>query len=64
MTLSALGLHPSHLASAVAKMTRHNERLGATASADAYVSLGERLSFIDALVARLEPRPTRETVSR
>jgi hypothetical protein len=53
MSLAALGLDPARLGAAVAKMTRHNQRRGATASADAYVSLGERLSFIDAMVTRL-----------
>jgi len=55
MSLAALGVDPAHLGGAVSKMTRYNERRGATASADAYVSLGERLSFIDAMVARLAP---------
>jgi hypothetical protein len=56
MSLAAVGVDPAHLGAAVSKMTRYNERRGATASADAYVSLGERLSFIDAMVARLETR--------
>lgn len=64
MSLAAVGVDPAHLSAAVSKMTRYNERRGATASADAYVSLGERLRFIDAMVARLEPRQTREMAGR
>ena len=53
LTLRALGLDPEDLASAVTKMTRHNERLGATASASSYVSLGDRRRFIEAVSERL-----------
>jgi len=53
LTLRALGLDQGRLASAVTKMTRHNERLGATASASFYVSLGERRRFIAAVSERL-----------
>jgi len=53
LTLRALGLDQGRLASAVTKVTRHNERLGATATASFYVSLGERRRFIAAVSERL-----------
>jgi hypothetical protein len=46
MTLRLLGVDPARLVSAVTKMTRDNERLGATATAGAYVSLEDRRRFI------------------
>lgn len=52
MSLRALGLDPARLVTAVTKMTRYNERLGATASAPSYVSLGERRRFIEAMSVR------------
>jgi peptidase M48-like protein len=48
----ALGLDPARLIAAVTKMTRYNQRLGATASARSYVPLDERRRFIDAVSAR------------
>jgi hypothetical protein len=52
-TLLALGQEPDALVRAVTKMTRYNERLGATASAGLYVSLKERREFIETMAARL-----------
>ncbi len=52
MTLRVLGVDPDRLRSAVTKLTRYNERVGATATAGAYVSLQDRRRFIDA-VSRL-----------
>jgi hypothetical protein len=54
-SLRALGLDPARLIAAVTKMTRYNERLGATASARSYVPLDERRRFIDAM-GSLSPR--------
>jgi hypothetical protein len=51
-TLRALDRGPDALIRAVTKMTRYNERLGATASAASYVSLKERTRFIQALDER------------
>jgi hypothetical protein len=48
ITLKGLGLDPSRLISQVTKMTRFNERIGATANL--YTSLDERVEFIRALV--------------
>ena len=42
------------LTRAVTKMTRYNERLGATATAGAYVSLKERTRFIKDVTALLD----------
>ncbi|HVR72358.1 MAG TPA: hypothetical protein VMT87_16080 [Vicinamibacteria bacterium] len=56
MSLRALGLDPARLVTAVMKMTRYNERLGATASARSYVSLDERRRFIEAMSARTATR--------
>jgi hypothetical protein len=46
MALRALGVDPERLVSAVTKMTRYNEGVGATATASAYVSLDDRRRFI------------------
>jgi hypothetical protein len=57
-TLRALGRDPDALIRAVTRMTRYNERRGATKSAASYVSLKERTAFIRAVDARtrLSPR--------
>jgi hypothetical protein len=52
ISLRALGLEPARLITAVTKMTRYNERLGATATARSYVPLDERRRFIDVMSAR------------
>jgi Peptidase family M48 len=52
ITLRALGLDPARLITAVTKMTRYNERRGATATARSYIPLDERRRFIDAISAR------------
>jgi hypothetical protein len=52
-TLRALGQEPDALVRAVTKMTRYNERLGATANAALYVSLKDRMAFIETMAARL-----------
>jgi hypothetical protein len=55
-TLRALGQGPDALVRAVTKMTRYNERLGATVSAALYVSLKDRRAFIETMAARLAER--------
>lgn len=55
LTLRALGLDPARLFTAVGKMTRYNERLGATASAPSYVLLGDRRRFIEVMSVRSSP---------
>lgn len=55
-TLQALGQGSDALVRAVTKMTRYNERLGATASAASYVSLKNRRTFIETMAARLAER--------
>jgi hypothetical protein len=54
MTLRALGRTAESLVTAVTKMTRYNERRGATASAGAYVSLKDRRDFIEGVSALLD----------
>jgi hypothetical protein len=49
LTLRQLALDPEDLVRAVTSLTRYNERLGAVASGDSYVSLSERVKFIRAL---------------
>ncbi len=49
ITMNSLGLDATHLTSQVTKITRFNERLGATASENRYTSLGERMKFIRAM---------------
>jgi hypothetical protein len=56
ITLQALGQGSEALVRAVTKMTRYNERLGATASAASYVSLKNRRTFIETMAARLAER--------
>jgi len=58
-TLCRLGRDPDRLSSAVEKMTRYNERRGATATAGAYVSLKDRKRFIRAVAAILEEKEHR-----
>jgi hypothetical protein len=55
-TLQALGQGPDARVRAVTKMTRYNERLGATGSAASYVSLKNRRAFIETMAARLAER--------
>jgi hypothetical protein len=62
MSLRALGLEPARLVAAVTKVTRYNERLGATASAGSYVSLKERRRFIEAIAALFEAGLAGQTV--
>lgn len=52
LTLMALGLDPASLPSAVKKMIRFNERLGALRNADWHPSVSERKRFVRDLVAR------------
>jgi len=54
MTLRALGDDPTRLSSAVTKLTRYNERVGATATAAAYVSLEDRRWFIATVAGLVE----------
>lgn len=49
MTLRELGLDPHALAEAVKALTRFNQTVGAVATAGLYVSLKERIAFIDAM---------------
>jgi hypothetical protein len=49
LTLHALGLGGDDLIAAVKRLTLFNERLGAVASAGAYVSVGERARFIETM---------------
>ena len=58
-TLRALGQGPEALVRALTKMTRYNERRGATASAASYVSLKDRRAFIGALIRRSSCRAPR-----
>jgi predicted Zn-dependent protease len=56
LTLVDLGLDPRALLSAMRKLTRFNETLGATANADGYASSQERERFVQAvLVVRAQP---------
>jgi len=49
LTLVELGLDPGRLTDGLGKLTRFNERLGATANASEYPKLQERLRFMKAL---------------
>ena len=49
LTLRRVGIDPEQLVSAVQSMTRFNERRGAVASANRYVSLKEHVAFIRAI---------------
>jgi hypothetical protein len=51
LTLRRVGIDPEQLVSAVQSMTRFNERRGAVASANGYVSLKERVAFIRAIAS-------------
>ena len=53
-TLRGLGRGPQSLIDAVTKMTRHNERLGAVASATRYVSLRQRRHYIEMVATTLD----------
>jgi hypothetical protein len=63
ITLRTLGLDSSHLISQVTKMTRFNERLGATASLNRYTSLNERINFIRAMTDLVGARLARVAAS-
>jgi hypothetical protein len=56
MTLRVLGVDPGRLTSAVTKLTRYNERVGATATAGAYVSLEDRRRFIESVAGVVEAK--------
>jgi hypothetical protein len=43
-------------------MTRFNERLGATATANRYTSLDERIKFIRAMVAMMKAKASQEAL--
>ena len=62
MSLRALDLDPARLIAAVTKMTRYNERRGATATARSYVPLDERRRFIDLVSARTRAWAARVTL--
>lgn len=64
MTLRASGLPPARLVSAVTKVTRYNQRLGATARAGAYVSLKERRNFIERIATLFEAGSTAQAARR
>jgi hypothetical protein len=54
MTLRALGVNPGRLTSAVTKLTRYNERVGAAGTTAAYVSLEDRRWFIETVAGLVE----------
>jgi hypothetical protein len=58
ITLSQLGLDPSHLMSAVAKLTKFNAQLGDHSRAYAYPSLDERQAFNRAMTELVKARNT------
>lgn len=49
ITLRGLGLDARALVKAVTTLTRFNERIGATASSGSYVSLKDRVAFVEEL---------------
>ena len=55
LTLISLGLDPARLADGIRKMTEFNEILGATAKADEYPPLQDRLRFARALLRMSRP---------
>lgn len=61
LTLRQLALDPDNLVRAVTSLTRYNERLGAVASADSYVSLGDRVKFIRAVQRLFDHQGQRPT---
>lgn len=56
VTLHALGAPVESLVSAVNKITRHNERVGATATSSNYVPLPDRVRFIRAMQQLIDSR--------
>jgi hypothetical protein len=55
LTLISLGLDPARLADGIRKMTEFNEILGATANADEYPPVQDRLRFARALLRMSRP---------
>jgi hypothetical protein len=55
LTLISLGLDPGRLADGIRKMTEFNEILGATANADEYPQMQDRLRFARALLRKSRP---------
>ncbi len=55
LTLISLGLDPAPLADGIRKMTEFNEILGATANADEYPRMQDRLRFAGALLRKTRP---------
>jgi hypothetical protein len=56
ITMKHLGLDPSHLISQVTKMTKFNERAGATATANLYTPLDERIKFNQLMIKLINER--------
>jgi beta-lactamase regulating signal transducer with metallopeptidase domain len=54
MTLRVLRVDPARLMSAVTRLTRHNEEVGATATAGAYVPLADRRRFIGTVAGLID----------
>lgn len=63
LTLQRNGVAPDRLISAVQKVTRYNERLGATANAEDYVSLAERVPFIREVAGLAWPKEQTDTLA-
>ena len=55
LTLISLGLDPARLGDGIRKTTEFNEILGATANADEYPSVQDRLRFARALLRMSRP---------
>jgi len=55
LTLISLGLDPARLADGIRKMTDFNEILGATANADEYPRMQDRMRFARALLRKSRP---------
>jgi len=56
ITLVGLGLDPSLLIASLKKLTRFNQRIGASANAHAYVSIEDRTRFIQAMIEMVRGR--------
>ena len=56
ITICRLGLDPESLISATAKLMQFNERIGATANANSYVSQQERVKFIRTMATLVRTR--------
>lgn len=64
ITLIGLGMDPSVLIASLRKLTRFNQRIGASANAHAYVSIEDRTRFIAAMTKMVRGRANEKQARR